>query len=42
MRIFKALVVVALLSGLAITLNPGSGTPAAETPMTVRTPAATL
>lgn len=42
MRAFKALVVVALFSGLAITMTPKAETPAAETPMMVNTPVATL
>ncbi len=42
MPTFKALVVAALLGGLAITINPTADKPTSETPMMVNTPVATL
>lgn len=42
MPIFKALVVVALLGGLAITIILTAGNPTSETPMMVNTPVATM
>ncbi len=42
MPIFKALVVVALLGGLAISINLTADKPTSETPMMLNTPVATL
>ncbi len=42
MNTFKALVVAALLSGLAMAMNPMAENPASESPMMVNTPVASL